>query len=389
MLVCGLGLRGLSLLDELVAEQTPLVEGFLNRGVLPNGSLRGNVPAKGSFHLCPKEFAVLDFAQAEQLEIENIGTSRLDASLALLFVCREKQCIALAHIVDKDAVRKVVKKLLEEVLRAKTRSVIQQAQNASRKRRAMVIDVSIVGGFQDPEGVTNDLLEELLLGLKETIHLQFRIDSYCAGVLNDSSHNGNEEDKRGPRGALVTAICINLKDLVEDMEDAIFPVPGFNDRGPGLAIRLLRNVFLSQREVVFKVFVNGKFVIEKMEFDVPDQQICAILLHLAASSPEKFLNMVLLRHVAQCNIEHELHDWKLHLDLALKLCSSLSNARLELQKEDIIFERQGNSWKPGNKGAKLLMHLSGETREHASPKGKKPKSEQSQSHSHPQAFVME
>lgn len=345
MLVANVGLRGVDVVAEVYEHLEAAAESFFDRGVDSRGKLLKDVSTRGCLHVTRNEMAVVDLNQ--QTWVQAIGTSGLDASVALFIVSSELCAAGVVHVNSVDAAIWAAPKLARAVGESKSspKSSSEDSSDAPfepsqtacsatrRKASGPLLEAYIVGGFKDPEGRCEDIIRAMIHGLSESEH-RIRLQLVCAGLVNDSQHNGNEEDRRGPQCALVTACVIYVRRSKSGVAgpqirfEAV-PVPGFQDRGPAFVLRCLRTM-LGERKLAEELLENnaelkrarpqkrqrmlgkalvvqafsrdtGQFLVPQFRFTQLDRQTMAILLHMAERHPQDFLMAIEAGHIAPAN----------------------------------------------------------------------------------------
>jgi hypothetical protein len=319
-----LGLRGHDVLLEAYEHLAADVERWFEEDAVSVGAVPAVVVVP------PHELAC---ACPPRSGVRLVGASLLDRAVAVLLSSPDTGRVGCCTLVKAAGADQVLAALVADVLEQERAGVEPASFGGSctltdgkRQRGGRVLDAFVVGGYCDAEGVCEATLRAALNALRE-LEARFSVRLFCAGRLNDSHVNGNEEDRAGPRCAMVTAAALEV----------LLPAPGagagrpFECRavaltgapaGPAPELRLCRSLLRRYRPAddrgdvwldpvassltrvwseaqapAGKAQAQGVFLVEPFELDAPDKQTTALLLHLAAADEDQFLELLGAKHV--------------------------------------------------------------------------------------------
>eukprot|EP00516_Mucochytrium_quahogii_P007710 CAMPEP_0203755582 /NCGR_PEP_ID=MMETSP0098-20131031/9005_1 /ASSEMBLY_ACC=CAM_ASM_000208 /TAXON_ID=96639 /ORGANISM=" , Strain NY0313808BC1" /LENGTH=370 /DNA_ID=CAMNT_0050647109 /DNA_START=31 /DNA_END=1140 /DNA_ORIENTATION=- len=314
-MIDNIGVRGIDLISEMYEQQAIHVEEFFETAAV-------DVPDdKRAVHLVREEYAVIDI---EKTKFEVIGTSGLDFSVAVFLVASFTNRIGLVHFARDKMVTHGMGSLISVLLENYEADSDGVAAGAGARRRVgPVIEAHIVGGFQDPGNVCEGIVRQVLDVMMGS-EARFVIKLGCTGLLNDSSHNGNEEDMNGPRCALFTSFCMDFKrNNGGNLNTKLSPVGTFEDRGPGLTLRQTRlfnipdestvlptTTVTDENNFLWNAFCtdSDRFMIEPFVFDVLDRQSLGILLHLTHANTDELIEFISEPKVSHHNFQVFIQD---------------------------------------------------------------------------------
>jgi hypothetical protein len=319
-----LGLRGHDVLTEAYEHLAADVERWFEEESVSVGA------APAVVVLPPHELACVC---PQRSGVRLVGASLLDRAVAVLLSSPDTGRVGCCTLVKAAGVEQVLAALVADVLEQERAGVEPASFGGSwtltdgkRQRGGRVLDAFVVGGYCDAEGVCEATLRAALNALRE-LEARFNVRLFCAGRLNDSHANGNEEDREGPRCAMVTAAALEVLlpgagavagsgRPFECRPVALAGAPG----EPAPELRLCRSFLRRCRPAdesgevwldpvassLTRVWsetlaapakAQGVFVIEPFELEAPDKQTTALLLHLAAADEDHFLELLGAKHL--------------------------------------------------------------------------------------------
>lgn len=312
--------RGIDVLDELNEYMSSMVEDlFENEAASVEAAL-------GKGKLCvhvapPHEYAVVE---PQRFSVDAIGTSGMNETVAVFFASTQTGRVGCTQLCSEAIVPAALSLVVSQVAivsefamsnganrlngyeSAPSSSACGNSAHTSSKRSrgGPILDVFIVGGFEDKQGTCERIIRCLLNQLMK-MDYRFSIKVLCAGLLNDSHHNGNEEDKEKVQGPLIHSCVLKLDVEENRMIYRLIPVVEFEPkfRGPALPLRHCRtfctktNAGNQSCELVRFLtstycLDSGCFQVQPFKIDCLDRQSISVLIHMAKSDPVKFCRLV-------------------------------------------------------------------------------------------------
>eukprot|EP00515_Schizochytrium_aggregatum_P009053 CAMPEP_0202079008 /NCGR_PEP_ID=MMETSP0964-20121228/6246_1 /ASSEMBLY_ACC=CAM_ASM_000500 /TAXON_ID=4773 /ORGANISM="Schizochytrium aggregatum, Strain ATCC28209" /LENGTH=449 /DNA_ID=CAMNT_0048646333 /DNA_START=95 /DNA_END=1442 /DNA_ORIENTATION=+ len=302
------GLRGLDPLAEVYELLAPHAEEFFD--VAPERPARQAASPAAVVHvMLPGEAAVVE---PRRWPVRYLGTSGAEQSVAVLLYCQHSGRAACANFAEPAEVEPTLRHLADQTIMLSDFAVRNGASKLygylprpneatvhvpnARRRSGPVLDANIVGGYRDAGGRSEAVIRRVLEVMMSLGH-RFNIRMACAGLLNDSQHNGNEEDKRGPHSALISACALRFEaGDFPVLECKLVPVAEFLDAGPAVELRLCRNLSPKPKAAFVEVYdlATGHYCVPPFELPTLDHQTIAVLLSWSDSDPDRFLEATIL-----------------------------------------------------------------------------------------------